>query len=243
MSLLTIAQNVASSIPVTKPTQIVGNTDQTSSLILSAAQKAGKSISKKRNSNGGWLILQKEHTFTTVASQVDYTLPSDYERIVQDTLWDRSNFWEMRGPLTPASWQMYKSSVLGNSVSLRVRYRIRNSSSTKVFSIDPTPSSADDMVFEYVSDEWCQSSGSTGQSAWAADTDTGIIDEYLIELDTLWRVLKRMGMSYGEEKYEAETEIDKALAADGGSGRISLNTNTGTHLIDAGNVPDTGFGV
>lgn len=242
MSLLTICQNIANSIPVSKPTQIVGNNDQTAVLLLSAAQKAGKSISKKRNSNGGWLILQKEHTFSTVASQADYTLPSDYERLIQDTLWDRTNFWEMRGPLTPSEWQMYKSSVLGQSVSLRQRFRIRNSTNTKVFSIDPTPAAVYSMVFEYVSDQWCQSSGGTDQSAWAADTDTGILDEYLIELDALWRVLKRMGMSYAEEYNEAEREISKALAADGGSGRISLNSNTGTHLIDAGNVPDTGFG-
>jgi len=243
MSLLTICQNVAEAVPTAKPATIIGNPEQTAVVLLSAARKAGQSISRARNSNGGWLILQKEHTFSTVASTVDYSLPSDFQRLLQDTLWDRTNYWELRGPMSPGDWQMYKSSVLGNSVSPRKRYRIRASSGSKVFSIDPTPSSADSMVFEYVSDQWCQSSGGTGQSTWAADTDTGLIDEYLIELDTLWRVLKRLGMSYIEEKDEAEREIAKALAADGGSSRISLNGTTGVHLLDTSNVPDSGYGV
>jgi len=242
MSLLDICQNVAKNIPVASPVTIVGNTDQVATSLLSAASKAGRSIARKVNSNGGWLILHKEHTFTTVNAQSDYTLPTDFDRLLQDTLWDRSNYWEMRGPLTPGDWQMYKSSVLGNSISIRKRFRVRNSSGTKVFSIDPTPTSADDMVFEYVSKNWCQSSGGTGQTDWAADTDTGIIDEYLIELDTLWRVLKRLGMSYAEEKDEAEREIAQSLASDGGSGRVSLNGTRGVHLLDTRNVPDTGLG-
>jgi len=111
-----------------------------------------------------------------------------------------------------------------------------------MFSLDPTPASGVSMVYEYVSKNWCQSSGGSGQTAWAADTDTGILDEYLIELDTLWRVLNRMGMAYAEEKEEAEQQIELALAGDGGAPKLSLNSSTGTHLIDANNVPDTGIG-
>ena len=220
----------------------MGNNDQTAVLLLSAASKAGRSLARKRNGNNGWVILQKEHAFNTVSGTADYAMPADFDRLIQDTLWDRTNFWEMRGPLTPAQWQVYKSSILGNSITLRQRYRIRNSSNVKVFSIDPTPTSGDNLVFEYVSKNWCQNSSGTGQADWAADNDTGLIDEYLIELDAEWRVLKRMGMAYEEEMDEAEREIAQALASDGGSTKLTLDKDTGVQLIGMGNVPDTSYG-
>ena len=242
MALLQICQNVARSVGGLEiPTSIVNNSNPTAETLLGCAQLAGKSIAKQRGKWGAWTMLIKEYTFTTDGS-ADYALPSDYDRLLTDTAWDRSNYWELRGTLSPAQWQMYKSSVLGSSVSLRSRMRIRNVSGTRMFSLDPTPASGVSMVYEYVSKNWCQSSGGSGQTAWAADTDTGILDEYLIELDTLWRVLNRMGMAYAEEKEEAEQQIELALAGDGGAPKLSLNSSTGTHLIDANNVPDTGIG-
>lgn len=243
MSLLTICQNVAKEVPLSVPSQIVGNSDETAGLILACAQSAGKSLARRRNKNGGWVDMIKEHTFVTVADQADYDFPSDYSRVLTDSLWDRANYWEMRGPLSPSQWQTYKSSVLGSSVALRRRFRIRDVSGTRKFSIDPTPATADEtLVFEYVSKNWCESSGGTGQSAWAADADVGIIDEWLLELETKWRVLNRLGMMYQEEKSEAENEIAQALAADGGSGVLSITPSPSMHLLDNGNIPDTGYG-
>ena len=105
--------------------------------------------------------------------------------------------------------------------------------------IDPTPTAVEARVFEYRSSHWCQSSGGTGQAAWAADTDTGILDEDLLELDLLWRYLRRRGISYVDERKDAEDAIEQALAQDGGMRTLKPEEPA---VIGAFNLPEAGFG-
>ena len=162
MSLLTICQSAAKMVPVAAPTVIVGSANETSSLLLACAQAEGKALARRYN----WLSLVKEHTFNTVASQEDYSLPSDFKHLVNQTLWDRNNFESIRGPLSAQQWQEYKSSVLATTNTVWKRFRIRDVSGTVKFSIHPTPDSIETQVFEYVSGDWCETSGGTGQSSW-----------------------------------------------------------------------------
>lgn len=203
------------------------------------------SIIKSVDSNSQ--VTLNQAAATTVAGtfyfgQSDYPLPSDFRRLVDNTIWDRSRFWSMRGPMSPQQWQLYKSSVIGKA-SVQRRYRFRYVSGSQVFSIDPVPTdNGSAMVFEYVSNAWCQSSGGSPQTSWQADTDTGILDEYLIQLGLKWRLLRRLGMSYAEELSEYEYEASKAMAADGGAAILDLTPPDHLTLIGPWNVPETNFG-
>jgi hypothetical protein len=177
-----------------------------------------------------------------VLGQSDYTLPTDFRSPVDNTLWDRSRFWSMRGPQSPQQWQLYKSSVIGRA-SIQRRFRFRQINGVMVFSIDPVPTdNGSQLVFEYVSNGWCQSSGGTRQTLWQADTDTGLLDEYLIKLGLKWRVLRRKGMSYSEELDEYEREVSKAMSKDGAAAMLNLTPNDQLSLIGPYNLPETGFG-
>lgn len=175
--------------------------------------------------------------------QSDYALPSDFKTPVDNTFWDRSRFWSMRGPMSPQQWQLYKSSVIGRA-SIQRRFRFRRSPTAgMVLSIDPVPTdNGSALVFEYVSNAWCQSSGGTAQTSWQADTDVGILDEYLIELGLLWRVLRRKGLSYADELDEYETEVAKAMSKDGGAAILDLTPPDRLTLIGPWNLPETNFG-
>jgi hypothetical protein len=175
--------------------------------------------------------------------QSDYPLPSDFRSPVDNTMWDRSRFWSMRGPLSPQQWQLYKSSVIGRaSIQRRFRFR-RDATAGMVFSIDPTPTdNGSQMVFEYVSNGWCVSTAGEFQTSWQADTDAGVLDEYLIRLGLKWRVLGRKGMSYNEELDEYEREVSKAMSKDGGAAILDLTPNDQLSLIGPWNLPETGFG-
>jgi hypothetical protein len=238
MTLLSICQDVADDVGISKPTIIVGNTDETARRLLAQANAALKSLGKSNN----WLELVTEYTFSTVASQEDYSLPSDFGRMENQTLWDRSNYESLRGPLSPQLWQEYKSSILASTVTTWKKYRIRNVSGTVKFSIHPTPDSVENLVFEYVSNNFCESSGGTGQTEWNADTDVGILDEYLIFLGTRWRMMRRLGMSYAEEKKEYEDELEKAWGRNGSSPMLNLAGRKRFHLIGSDNIPETGYG-
>lgn len=178
-------------------------------------------------------------TFTLGKS--DYPLPADFQRPIDNTLWDRSRYWQMRGPLSAQEWQLFKSSVIGKA-SIQRRFRFRAIAGAKVFSIDPVPTDNNAMmVFEYVSNAWCQSIGGTAQTTWQADTDTGILDEYLIELGATWRALNRFGMSYATELDEYEKEASKALSADGGAPVLDLTPSAMGYLLGPWNVQDGNF--
>lgn len=177
-----------------------------------------------------------------VFGQSDYALPSDFHRVIDDTLWDRSRFWNMRGPMDPQQWQLYKSSVIGRA-SIQRRFRFRYVGGAKVFSVDPVPTdNGSFLVFEYVSKSWCQSSGGTAQTQWLADTDTPILDEDLMILGVRWRVKRGLGFAYQEEMNEYEVELRKMMSVDGGAAILNMTPSNHLTLIGPYNVPETNFG-
>lgn len=178
-------------------------------------------------------------TFTFGKS--DYSLPDDYQRPIDNTMWDRSRYWAMRGPQSPQQWQMYKSSVIGQA-SVQRRFRFRQIAGQLRFSIDPVPTdNAAALVFEYVSKAWCQSAEGAAQVKWLADTDTGILDEYLLTLGLRWRMLRRLGLSYNEELSEYESEVRKAMAHDGGAAILSIVPQSYSYLLSPSNVQEGSF--
>ena len=232
MSLLTLCSNVAKQIGVGVPTIIIGNTDETAVRLLALANRSGKSLMRKHN----WAVLIKEATVTTVASTANYSLESDYDRSISDTAWDRTNYDKMRRQTT-AQWQFRKSAIVSDVT--RKNWRIKPNANTKTLYIDPTPTAVETLVYEYVSNQWCQSSGGTGQTAWAVDTDIGVLDEDLLELDLHWRMLKAEGFEYAEERDEFDKQLELAIGNDGGAQTLNMQGQSSGLFT---NVPETGFG-
>jgi len=237
MSLLSVCQTVAEEIGFTAPASIVGSSSKTAKQLYRVVNRSGKTLARFP-----WTILQKENAFVTAADTASYALPSDFGWLIQETAWDRDNYWSMRGPRTPLEWQIFKSGLVA-SASSRIRFRIKADGASAKFFIDPTPSEANiDLVFEYVSKNWAaNSAGSTTYSAYQADTDVALIDEELITLDAIWRFRSSKGLSYMEDKDTAVREIDKAKARDGGIPVVNLS---GPRMVPdfRMNLPESGFG-
>jgi hypothetical protein len=206
MSLLTICQNVAADCGFGAPSTIVGNLDSTAKMLLALINKSGKALARKP-----WQVLQKEYTFTTVNGTPSYALPTDYGWFQNDTCWDRTNYWQQRGSLSAEAWQWYKSGT--QTTTPRTRFRVYGG----LIFIDPTPTSANNFVVEYLSSYWVAPTATPTvgtKASFTLDTDVSLIDEYLIELDLTWRFLERKGLAYLEAKKEADDQIDSAMGAD-----------------------------
>ena len=102
--------------------------------------------------------------------------------------------------------------------------------------------SADSLVFEYITKNWCKSSTGTEQSAIAADSDELILDEYLFELGLKYKVLNRLGMEHADEKRDFYNELHRSIARDGGSKKLTLTGRKRYHLLGPQNVSDSGYG-
>lgn len=175
-------------------------------------------------------------------------LPSDFHYWIDETGWNKDTYWSMRGPMNPMEWRHYKHSVLGNSVTLRNRWRIRpyldNNGDfvTKALFLDPAPTEVQDFIMEYVSNGLTYDAAGASQATWAADTDTPALDQFLIELGMTWRVLSRMGLPYAEELDEYEHQVEAALGRDGGGRVLDLGRTSKLSFLSTDNVPDTGIG-
>lgn len=213
MTLLTVCQDIlretkSSSIPGT----IIGNNDDVAKQIFQAIKTSITDLAR----NYQWQELQKEYTFSSVIAQAGYDLPSDFDRMVDNTFWNASQNWAMIGGLTPESWRVLKNSLLTQAETVEY-FRIRGNQ----IIIHRTPSVVESYVYEYITKNIVKSASNVAQSEFLADTDNTVIDEYLVRLDTTWRWLKNNGRSYAEEKNMAEKAIAERIKANGSRGTIT----------------------
>jgi len=230
MSLLSIIQDAADIIGIDKPVSIIGNTGTTSSQMLAMLTMSGRMLARRHD----WQALINEHVFNTAASTESYALPADYDRHIDDTAWDRTNLWNVRGSITPREWQIRKSGVVPTGV--RRRFRVKGGF---VF-IDPIPTTIDSLVYEYISKNWItDSAGASAASAFVADTDITIFSETLMTLDLIWRFKKEKGFDYAEDFRDFETHFQIEKQIDTPSSRLNM---AGNGAVVTANVQEAGFG-
>lgn len=223
MTLLAIIQSAADLIGVTRPTTVVSSSDRNVRTLLALANVEGEELLERY----AWPETNKQATFTTVAAELQGTLVSiaaDFGYIVNGTMWNRTLNQPVDGPLTPQErQQMASGSVTGPFHDFYIR-----GASLYLF---PTPTAGQSVYFEYQSNLWCQSSGGTGQTAWAADTDTGILDESLMKLGVVWRFKKKNGLDYAEDFRTYEQKLANATSRAGGKRTLDMS---GRRMIPRG---------
>jgi len=217
MTLLTICQNVADFTGFERPTTVIDNTDPIARQLLALAKREGTQLMRAT----AWPILLKEHTFSTSSGTAAYALPADFDRLVNETVYNRSDNDIFSGPLTPAEYQLQNYGTASSGTT--EKFRLKAASNALKFEIDPTPSLTQTIGFEYASSYYSQSSGGTGQAAWAADTDTGIIDESLFELGLTFRFKQAHGLSYDQDYREYQLELRQAISRQGSSPILSMD--------------------
>lgn len=223
MSLLTIVQGACARLPITTiPTVVTTSTDNTVLGLYYLAQQEGKELARRC----AWKALTAEKTFTTVATAAQTSaLASDYDWIIPDTMFNRTTNRRVTGPASPEQWQLTQASLVTHVYPM---FRIRGTS----LLITPTPTAGDTVAYEYVTKNWCQSSGSTAQSAWAADTDTALLDEELMTLGLVWRWKRSKGLDAVAEFDTYQSEVLKAVMREGVRPRISTDADVRTPGAD-----------
>lgn len=213
MTLLNICQDILKETKSSSiPSIIIGNNEDVAVQIFQAIKTSITDLAR----NYQWQELQKEYTFSSVVNQAGYNLPSDFDRLIDNTFWNASQNWAMIGGLTPESWRVLKNSLITQAETVEY-YRIRGNQ----IIIHRTPSVVENYVFEYISKNIVKSASDVEQTGFLADTDITVIDEYLVRLDTTWRWLKNNGRSYAEEKNIAEKAIAERIKANGSRGTIT----------------------
>lgn len=223
MTLKTMINNVQDVVGIPQSSSIISAADATTRQLLGLANQEGRELSRRY----AWEATRNEQTFTSVAAeeQTDAFDGISFDRFVNETMYNRTQNRRVVGPLTVTEWQAQKgltASILTDAFIIR----------GGAWLATPTPVAGDTYAYSYVSKNWCQSSVGVGQSAWAADNDTGILDEPLMELGLEWRWLKKKGFDYAEEFLTYQRAVAQAITNDGGKRTMNFG-NDASILLDA----------
>lgn len=173
---------------------------------------------------------------TITFCQTKYSLPSDYDHLINRTDWDKSKHWEMLGPETPQQWQWLKSGYI--STGPRIRFRVLGG----YFQVWPAVTTSQYLGFEYVSNAWALSSGGTAQTSFSADTDTSIYRDRLLVIGTKLKYFETKGFDTTALYRDFRKALDVAKAQDGGAPTLSMAPRVSQVLIGFENIPDSGYG-
>jgi hypothetical protein len=173
----------------------------------------------------------------TFAKQ-DYAMPTDFDRMISDTNWDRTNHWRNLGTKTSQEWQWLQGGII--SVGPRERYRIYNNR-LRIFQ---ALTSIYTFAFEYVSNYWVMSSGATAgdKGAFTADSDTTIFPDDLMLAGLKFYFLKAKKLDYAVELGEFMRALSYTKAQDvpvpaQSLAPIGMNPLVGPWSVQDGNWP------
>lgn len=173
---------------------------------------------------------------TYTFGQVNYAMPTDYQRMVNKTQYNKSNRWAVIGPKDAQEWQWLKAAYI--STGPRMRFRIQGNK----FSVWPMPASNVILGFEYQSGAWAQSASGTPQMKLVNDTDTSFFPDYLLILGTKLKFFEIKGFDTTALRLDYVRELSKFKAQDAGADTLSMAPKYPNVLLTQNNLPDTGFG-
>lgn len=181
---------------------------------------------------------------TLTFGQLRYAFPTDFDRLVERTEWDRTDHWELIGPETPQEWQFLKSGWI--STGPRMRFRQLGN----LFQIWPFPANAMSLGFEYVSTYWVAVTAATSftKTTFTVDTDFCAYPDQLMKLGLMMKYKKAKGFDVGDPKtpgtlaYDYDHQLELAKAMDASAKTLSMGPKPTPQLIGWENIPDSGYG-
>jgi len=202
MSLLTICQEAIRELTGFEvPTSIVGSSSLEAQNLLASAISTGEELVRRWK----WQELKAEHSFVTVNTVASYDLPADFGQFAYLTAWNRSEHQPLRA-VTPTDWQALKSSIIVDGT--RFKYEI----SGDKFRIQPTPTAAYTIVYDYYSRYYCKTSGGVAIPKWNSDDNEPRLPEDIFRLGIIYRFLERKGLPHADHKANYYAAIDDRRA-------------------------------
>ena len=175
-------------------------------------------------------------TTTLTFGQQKYDLPSDYDRMVDRTQWDKTKHWEMLGPESAQQWQWLKSGYIATGP--RLRWRMLGTT----FQIWPIISTSEYLGFEYISNGWAESAAGVAQSSFQADTDTFMFVPRLMILLTKKKYFEIKGFDSTNIVRDYIRYLNVAKAEDTGAATLSFAAKPSQVLVGWANIPDSSYG-
>lgn len=232
MSLLTACQKASRLLSLPVPASIVGASGTNEAMLFELANEEARDLARRHY----WSALTSTKTFVSTATELQSgAIPTDFDRMIPDTFWNRSKRQRVAGPLNAQAWQQRQASI---SVGVREEWR-RLSDGLHML---PVPAAGLTYAFDYIANTPVRASGGAAKTEFTVDTDTFALDEELLKLGLIWRFRQRKGLSYAEEMKSYELRVETGITSDLGSEAIAIGSGTAAEsfsLIPEGDWPLT----
>lgn len=213
MTALSIIANATARLGLNVPSVVFASTDQQVIQLRTLMNQEGLEVSSRHN----WVVLQTQWEFSTVATAIQVSaIASDFDHIINDSMWDRTSDRPVYGPLNAQEWQREKAGPTFTSVYYAFRFRGTDLMMT------PTPASGLSVFYEYVSTLWAENASGSGLTVMTADTDVSRMPEEMITLGVIWRFKAAKGLDYSQDYKTYSDFVEESVARDGGAPMLNL---------------------
>jgi hypothetical protein len=167
-------------------------------------------------------------------STQDYALPTDFDRMVPQTNWNRSQHWMNLGAKSAQEWEWLN----GGAISTAPRFRYRTfGNKLRLF---PAPSDVLNFAYEYVSQYWVVPSAGTNptKARTTADTDFCIFNDSLMTWGLKFYWLRANKLDFATEEAVFLDLLSKAKSGDEDNPTLSMSPQMGNFLITSESIPE-----
>jgi hypothetical protein len=233
-SVLSLAQALADEIGIERPASVIGSSEDNARRYLQALRGAGNRLAQR-----DWRVMLLIETITTVAGITEYALSANFGRHLPGTDWDGTTLHQMTGDMTPRDWQanLYD---LGTAQLWPRPWRLKvDGNRDVIFALASDPGAVYTLTLEIATGQWLENGGVFYRDP-QSDSDTFVLDDWLMQLETGWRLRKALGLAYADEAREATVQADR-LFANERRADVCLPTRARGPMF-ANNAPEYGFG-
>ena len=170
-----------------------------------------------------------------------YAVPADFVTFMNRTQWDRTNHWELIGPMSPQENQWVMSGIVTTGPRRRFRQVGRG---VDVFRIWPPPTANDTpstLSYEYVSSYWASDSAGTPQAAFVYDTDTCVYDDRLMIAGIKYMYFASKGFEASRLERDYRNYLQTSIGRDGGGATLNMSRSRWPIFISPASVQDGNF--
>lgn len=186
-----------------------------------------------------WQAKLRIYTLTTTIGDTGtYSLPADFDDFIDQTGWQQSYFWPMRGPYSAQMWQRI---VNYPTTGIYVAFRIQNN---QLWIWPQPPPIGIGITFMYKSRAWAtDSTGTTFKDRVDGPSDIINFDWLMVSKFLKLRYLESIGHDTEAAQSQFNFVFDAKVSQQAGAApELELAKDSRFPFVTGFNSPDTGFG-
>lgn len=220
-------------------TDPVGSPDETYVQMQALLDSAGQELVNLFD----WPILIREWAIDTSADPTGkYALPSDFDHMVNQTVWDTVNTVPVAGPLSPQQWTYLEGR---NLVSQTIYASLREFEN--LLQLYPQPAPPTVITLEYISRNWVAEQVANNPTSDSVGTGSDLVlyDPLLIVKMLKMKYLQAKGLPSQDAAMEFDTVLQSRMSKSTGASVLNAGGQVRRfpYLNPYQNTGDTGYGM